>query len=253
MAISGERSRKAQPMPVARLVAPGPSVAMQSPGAPVMRPVTSAAKPAEPSCAVSTKSTPPWRIASISGSTLPLGMPKPRVMPADFNVATIRSALFMALLRRCCIGRALCHTSEAAEKVVTVRALEGLAGPSIDEGKSECNAARNRTAARQGFHRRPGRRQPHAGAIERARRLRPCQRARPAQSAPLPDLALDRAGIGDAPRIFSCSTSTARPSMPRTTASCSTASVSSTAKSTRRAPTSTRWCTAIRRPWCRSP
>ena len=51
---------------------------MQSPGAPVMRPVTSAAKPAEPSCAVSTKSTPPLRIASISGSTLPLGMPKPR-------------------------------------------------------------------------------------------------------------------------------------------------------------------------------
>jgi hypothetical protein len=27
---------------------------------------------------------------------LPLGMPKPRTMPADFNVATIRSALFMA-------------------------------------------------------------------------------------------------------------------------------------------------------------
>jgi hypothetical protein len=26
---------------------------------------------------------------------LPLGMPKPRVMPADFNVATIRSALFI--------------------------------------------------------------------------------------------------------------------------------------------------------------
>src|SRR5262245_41458444 len=59
MAIIGERSRKAPPTPVARLVAPGPNVAMQSPGAPVIRPVTSAAKPAEPSCAVSTNSTPP--------------------------------------------------------------------------------------------------------------------------------------------------------------------------------------------------
>src|SRR5215813_1174266 len=95
IAISGERSRKAPPTPVARLVAPGPNVAMQSPGAPVMRPVTSAAKPAEPSCAVSTNSTPPWRIASISGSTLPLGMPKPRVTPFALSVAMMRSALFM--------------------------------------------------------------------------------------------------------------------------------------------------------------
>src|SRR5262245_20735226 len=68
---------------------------MQSPGAPVMRPVTSAAKPAEPSCAVSTNSTPPWRIASISGSTLPLGMPNPAVTPFALSVAMIRSALFM--------------------------------------------------------------------------------------------------------------------------------------------------------------
>ena len=58
-AIIGERSRKAQPTPVARLVAPGPSVAMQSPGAPVIRPITSAAKPADPSWAVSTNSMPP--------------------------------------------------------------------------------------------------------------------------------------------------------------------------------------------------
>ena len=75
---------------------------MQSPGAPVIRPVTSAAKPAEPSCAVSTKSTPPVRIASISGSTLPLGMPKPRTMPFALSVATIRSALFMAPTDRAC-------------------------------------------------------------------------------------------------------------------------------------------------------
>src|SRR5262249_19795797 len=63
---------------------------------PVIRPLTSAAKPAEPSCAVSTNSTPPLRIASISGSTLPLGMPKPREIPFALSVATIRSALFMA-------------------------------------------------------------------------------------------------------------------------------------------------------------
>src|SRR5262249_11638053 len=105
MAITGERSRKAPPTPVARLIAPGPNVAMQSPGAPVMRPVTSAAKPAEPSCAVSTNSTPPWRIASISGSTLPLGMPKPRVTPFALSVAMIRSALFM-LNRACRLSRA---------------------------------------------------------------------------------------------------------------------------------------------------
>src|SRR6266566_6657318 len=100
IAIIGDRSSQALPTPVVRLVAPGPNVAMQSPGAPVMRPVTSAAKPAEPSCAVSTNSTPPWRIASISGSTLPLGMPKPRVTPFAFSVAMIRSALFMVATNR---------------------------------------------------------------------------------------------------------------------------------------------------------
>src|ERR1700745_1874328 len=100
IAIRGERPGTARPTPVARWVAPGPNVAMQSPGAPVMRPVTSAAKPAEPSCAVSTNSTPPWRIASISGSTLPLGMPKPRVTPFALSVAMIRSALFMVATNR---------------------------------------------------------------------------------------------------------------------------------------------------------
>ena len=68
---------------------------MPRPGRPVWRPITSAANPAEPSCAVSTNSIPPLRIASISGSTFPLGMPKPWPMPACFRVATIRSALFM--------------------------------------------------------------------------------------------------------------------------------------------------------------
>jgi hypothetical protein len=95
IAISGERSRKALPTPVARFVAPGPSVAMHKPGTPLMRALTSAAKPADPSCAVRMKSMPPARIASMSGSTLPLGTPNPRTIPAAFRVATIRSALFM--------------------------------------------------------------------------------------------------------------------------------------------------------------
>ena len=37
-ATSGALSRLASPMPVARLVAPGPSVARQTPGSPVRRP-----------------------------------------------------------------------------------------------------------------------------------------------------------------------------------------------------------------------
>src|SRR5262249_52923643 len=75
---------------------------MQSPGAPVMRPVTSAAKPAEPSCAVSTNSTPPVRIASISGSPLPLGMAKPRVARFVVGVAMNRSALIILTTNRLC-------------------------------------------------------------------------------------------------------------------------------------------------------
>src|SRR5262245_12259996 len=95
MAIIGERSSQAEPTPVARLVAPGPRVAIARPGAPIRRPLTSAAKPAEPSWAVSTNATPPLRMASIRGSTFPLGMPKPWRMPAALRLATIRSALFM--------------------------------------------------------------------------------------------------------------------------------------------------------------
>src|SRR5690349_4997902 len=70
---------------------------MQRPGTPDIRPETSAAKPAEPSCAVSTNSTPPLRMASMSGSTLPLGMPNPRSIPAAFKIATIKSALFIGI------------------------------------------------------------------------------------------------------------------------------------------------------------
>src|SRR5262245_34364668 len=61
--------------------------------APVMRPVTSAAKPAEPSCAVSTNSTPPWRPGLCIATLGP--MPKPRATPFALSIAIIRSALFM--------------------------------------------------------------------------------------------------------------------------------------------------------------
>src|SRR5215813_1309456 len=69
---------------------------MHRPGAPVRRPVTSAAKPADPSWAVSTNGRPPSRIASSSGRTLPLGMPNPCETPASRSVRTINSALFIA-------------------------------------------------------------------------------------------------------------------------------------------------------------
>src|SRR2546426_2769127 len=96
IASSGDRSRYALPTPVVRLVAPGPSVAMQSPGAPVTRPMTSAANAAEPSWAVSTYGNRPIRMASSRGSTFPLGIPKPWLTPAARNVFTMSSALFMA-------------------------------------------------------------------------------------------------------------------------------------------------------------
>src|SRR5712692_1008162 len=69
---------------------------MQSPGAPVMRPITSAANAADPSWAVSTYGSAPARMASSTGSTLPLGTPNPWLTPAARRVATISSALSMA-------------------------------------------------------------------------------------------------------------------------------------------------------------
>src|SRR5262249_9419731 len=69
---------------------------MQSPGTPVMRPMTSAANAAEPSCAVRTYGSPPTRIASSRGRTLPLGIPKPWLTPAARRVSTMSRALSMA-------------------------------------------------------------------------------------------------------------------------------------------------------------
>src|SRR2546428_5095936 len=119
---SGERSSQAWPTPVVRLVAPGPSVAMQSPGAPVRRPMTSAANAAEPSWAVSTYGSRPTRMASSRGSTFPLGMPKPWLTPAARSVSTMSSALFMA----CAPGSVL--VEHALHLGHVVRASEGQHG-----------------------------------------------------------------------------------------------------------------------------
>ena len=54
IATSGARSRLASATPVARLVAPGPSVARQTPARPVRRPQASAMKAAPCSCRVGT-------------------------------------------------------------------------------------------------------------------------------------------------------------------------------------------------------
>ena len=56
-ASTGAESSQAQPTPVVRLVAPGPTVAAQAPGTPVSWPTVVAMKPAEVSLAVSTNST----------------------------------------------------------------------------------------------------------------------------------------------------------------------------------------------------
>ena len=96
MAITGARSNHAAPAPVARFVAPGPTVAMQTPGTPVIAPTVVAMKPAEVSLAVRTYSMRLSRIASIRGRTGPEGTPKAQRTPASSSMRTISSALFMA-------------------------------------------------------------------------------------------------------------------------------------------------------------
>ncbi len=94
MAMTGARSSQAAPTPVARLVAPGPTVAMQTPGTPVMAPTVVAMKPAEVSLAVRTYSMRLLRIASIRGRTGPEGTPKAQRTPASSSISTMSSALF---------------------------------------------------------------------------------------------------------------------------------------------------------------
>ena len=95
-ASTGAESSQAQPTPVVRLVAPGPTVAAQAPGTPVSWPTVVAMKPAEVSLAVSTNSTGLRPRASISGSTGPLGMPKTQRTPACSSMRTMVSTLVMA-------------------------------------------------------------------------------------------------------------------------------------------------------------
>ena len=105
-------------MPVARLVAPGPSVAMQSPGAPVMRPVTSAAKPGralvrgehEIDAALAHRLHQRQHVAARNAEAAP---DAGRFQRGDDQVGIVHGTV-----RPCCIGRALWHTSEAAIKLL---------------------------------------------------------------------------------------------------------------------------------------
>src|ERR671913_1336871 len=101
-ASTGARSSQAQPTPVVRLVAPGPTVETHTPGRLVRYPITDAIKPADVSLAVRTNSMELRRNDSISGRTGPLGTPKTQRTPAFSSMPTIRSQFFIWLLQLCC-------------------------------------------------------------------------------------------------------------------------------------------------------
>src|SRR5687767_14432696 len=92
---TGARSSQAQPTPVVRLVAPGPTVETQTPGLPVRYPTTDAINPADVSLAVRMNSRELRRNESISGRTGPLGTPKTQRTPAFSSVRTMTSLLFI--------------------------------------------------------------------------------------------------------------------------------------------------------------
>src|SRR5918994_7153826 len=96
MAMTGARSSQAQPTPVVRLVAPGPTVETQTPRWPVRYPITEAIKPAEVSLAVKTNSMELRCNDSISGRTGPLGTPKTQRTPAFSSMPTMTSLLFIS-------------------------------------------------------------------------------------------------------------------------------------------------------------
>ena len=92
-ATSGAWSSVASPMPVARLLAPGPRVARQTPGLPVSRPYASAMKAAPCSCRVGTKVMSCERSsASLRSSVSSPGMPKTNSTPSFSRQSTKRSA-----------------------------------------------------------------------------------------------------------------------------------------------------------------
>src|SRR6476620_12230067 len=93
-ASTGNRSSHAQPTPVVKLVAPGPTVDTHTPEIPVRYPATLAMNPADVSLAVRTNSTELRRSASINGRTGPLGTPNTQRTPASSNARAIKSLLF---------------------------------------------------------------------------------------------------------------------------------------------------------------
>ena len=130
MAISGERSRYAQPMPVARLVAPGPSVAMQSPGRAGDAPGNVGGKAGgalvrgehEIDAAPAHRLHQRQHVAARNAEAAP---DAGRLQRGDDQVGIVHG-----LLRRCCMGRALWHTSEPPIKLLRSARL-GL-GRTID-------------------------------------------------------------------------------------------------------------------------
>src|SRR5688572_25550312 len=95
-ASTGARSSQAQPTPVVRLVAPGPTVETQQPGRPVKDPTTDAINPADVSLAVRMNSMELRCNDSISGRTGPLGTPKTQRTPAFSSMPTTTSLLFIS-------------------------------------------------------------------------------------------------------------------------------------------------------------
>src|SRR5689334_13328358 len=93
-ASNGNRSSQAQPTPVVKFVAPGPTVDTHTPGTPVRYPTALAMNPADVSLAVRTNSTELRRSASINGRTGPLGTPKTQRTSASSNARAIKSLLF---------------------------------------------------------------------------------------------------------------------------------------------------------------
>src|SRR5918995_4055921 len=121
-ASTGARSSQAQPTPVVRLVAPGPTVETQTPGRPVRYPITEAIKPAEVSLAVKTNSMELRCNDLISGRTGPLGTPKTQRTPAFSSMPTMTSLLFISHSScRCARDRQHLAARERSTALLTFR------------------------------------------------------------------------------------------------------------------------------------
>jgi hypothetical protein len=95
--MTGDLSRRAPPAPDARFTAPGPNVPWQTPGIPVILPVTLAMVPAADSCEVRMNSIPAFLKASMYGMEGPPGTPKTNLTPAPDKIPAICSATVISI------------------------------------------------------------------------------------------------------------------------------------------------------------